>query len=99
MLGDPAWRQSVLPLVRDPVVRAWWSGYFERLDRRLQTEVINPVATKVQRFAGSFARAHVVGQARSTIDPQAWLRDGAVVVVDLASASWARTRPPWWAPP
>ncbi|MDQ3700828.1 MAG: type IV secretion system DNA-binding domain-containing protein, partial [Chloroflexota bacterium] len=84
VLGDAAWRQTVLPLVRDPVVRAWWSGYFDRLDRRLQTEVINPVATKVQRFAGSLQSRHVVGQGQSTIDPAGWLRAGAIVVVNTA---------------
>ena len=42
-----AFRRSVLGLVADPVIRAWWSGYFDRLDRQLQMEIINPVQTKV----------------------------------------------------
>jgi hypothetical protein len=84
VLGNPAWREKVLPAVRDPVVHGWWTGYFQRLDRRLQTEVLNPAATKVQRFAGSLAARHVAGQARSTLDPRAWVRDGAVVVLDAA---------------
>ncbi len=84
VLVDTAFRRSVLPLVADPVVKAWWSGYFDLLDRRLQVEISNPVQTKVQRFAGSRAARAIVGQPRSTIDPAAWPRSGAIVIVNTA---------------
>ena len=87
VLADGAFRKSLLPLVADPTVVAWWSGYWDRLDRRLQIEVQNPVATKVQRFAGSRAARAIVGQPRSTIDPAAWLRDGAIVIVNTAKGA------------
>jgi hypothetical protein len=87
VLVDTAFRRSVLGHVADPVVKAWWSGYFDLLDRRLQIEISNPVQTKVQRFAGSRAGRAIVGQPRSTIDPLAWVRSGAVVVVDTAKGS------------
>ena len=87
VLVDTAFRREVLRLVADPVVRAWWAGYFDRLDRRLQIEISNPVQTKVQRFAGSRAARSVVGQPASTIDPAAWVRDGAVVLVDAAKGA------------
>ena len=87
VLVDTAFRRSLLGLVADPVVTAWWSGYFDLLDRRLQVEISNPVQTKVQRFAGSRAARSIVGQPRSTIDPAAWLRDGAVVIVNTAKGT------------
>ena len=46
--------------------------------------VINPVQTKVQRFAGSRAARAIVGQPRSTVDPAGWLRDGAIVIANTA---------------
>lgn len=87
LLVDTAFRRTVLPLVADPVVKAWWSGYFDLLDRRLQIEISNPVQTKVQRFAGSRVARSIVGQPRSTIDPAIWLRDGAVVIANTAKGS------------
>ena len=84
VLVNSSFRRNVLKLVSDPVVRAWWSGYFDPLDRRLQIEIVNPVQTKVQRFAGSQAARVIVGQPRSTIDPLAWLRSGAIVIVNTA---------------
>ena len=41
----------------------------------------------MQRFAGSRAARSIVGQPRSTIDPVAWVRSGAIVVVDTAKGS------------
>ena len=87
VLVDTAFRRSVLPHVTDPVVKAWWSSYFDLLDRRLQIEISNPVQTKVQRFAGSRAGRAIVGQPRSTIDPFAWVRNGSVVIVDCAKGT------------
>ena len=87
VLVDTAFRRSILGHVGDLVVKAWWAGYFDLLDRRLQIEIANPVQTKVQRFAGSRAARAIVGQPRSTIDPLAWVRSGAVVLVDTAKGS------------
>ncbi len=84
VLSDKVFRSQVLEGVDDPSIRAWWSDYFEPLDRRFQLELINPVLTKVHRFEGSTAARHIVGQPASTIDPSAWLRDGGIVIVNTA---------------
>lgn len=84
VLADPAFRRGVLPLVADPLITSWWANYFDRMERRQQIEVINPVQTKVQRFAGSHAAWLIVGQPRSTINPRSWPRDGAIVIVNTA---------------
>ena len=71
----------------DPVIHAWWSGYFAPLDRRAQLDIVNPVLTKVNTYAGTWAARAVVGQPRSTIDPAAWLRDSAIVAVNTAKGT------------
>jgi TraM recognition site of TraD and TraG len=80
-------RRTVLPLVRDSGVRAWWATYFDTLDRRLQLEIVNPVLTKVQRFLASRVTRVIVGQPRSTFDPSAWVRSGSIVIVNTAKGS------------
>jgi len=42
------------------------------------------VQTKTYKFAANLSARTIVGQSRSTIDPWAWVRDGALVVVDMA---------------
>ncbi|HZU05152.1 MAG TPA: hypothetical protein VFB73_04205, partial [Chloroflexota bacterium] len=84
VLTYPAFRRSLLGLASDPVIRSWWADYFDKLDHRLQMEIINPVLTKVQRFAGSRTARAIIGQPRSTVDPADWLRRGAIVIVNGA---------------
>lgn len=84
VLVNIPFRQRVLKLVSDPIVRSWWASYYEPLDRRLQLEIVNPVQTKVQRFAGSQAARAIVGQPRSTVAPLGWLRSRSIVIVNTA---------------
>jgi hypothetical protein len=81
LLGHHRFRRQVLSSVTDQRMLAWWNGYFERLDPRFRDEVINPVVTKIHRFAGTDAARRIVGQAESSIDPVGWIRDGAIVIV------------------
>ena len=64
----------------------WWTDHFQKgLDNKLRLESINPVLTKINRVNGSWAARAIFGQARSTIDPQAWLRDRMTVIVNGSS--------------
>jgi hypothetical protein len=87
VLEDDGFRTALLPAIQDQQQRAWWSSFFDPLDRRFRLEVINPVQTKTYKFAANEAARAIVGQSRSTIDPRAWVRDGALVVIDLAKAT------------
>jgi hypothetical protein len=84
LLSDTLFRREVLSSIDDPGIRAWWSDYFDSLERRFQLEVVNPVLTKVHRFEASTPARQIVGQPASTIDPSAWLRGGAIVIVNTA---------------
>lgn len=84
ILSDAAFRREALHGVSDPSIRAWWSEYFEPLDRRFQQELVNPVLSKIHRFEGSAAGRRIVGQPVSTVDPVGWLRDGKIVIVNTA---------------
>jgi hypothetical protein len=87
LLVDPAFRRSVIALTNDPDIPRWWTKYFDTMDRHLQAEVINPVQTKIHKFAGSMVARGIVGQACSTIDPKSWIASGAVVIVNTAAGT------------
>lgn len=84
LLAERAFRRRVLKVVDDLVIRAWWSSYYDRLGSHFQTEVVNPVQTKVQRFVGSQAARAIVGQPRSTIDPRSWVSSDTIVLLHTA---------------
>jgi hypothetical protein len=84
VLEDATFRRALLADVRDRQVLDWWRTFYDALDRRFQNEIINPVQTKTYKPAANLTARAIVGQSRSTVDPWAWVRDGALVVVDVA---------------
>jgi hypothetical protein len=84
VLEDDRLRRQLLADLPDPQIQALWRTYFDPLDRRFRAEIINPVQTKAYKFAANLTARAIVSQSRSTIDPLSWVRDGAVVVVDVA---------------
>jgi len=84
VLEDDRFRRRLLTPVLDPQIQALWRTYFNPLDRRFRAEIINPVQTKTYKFAANLTARAIVGQSRSTIDPLSWVRNGGVVVVDVA---------------
>jgi len=84
VLEDDRFRKRLLAQVWDPQIQALWRSYFNPLDKRFRAEIINPVQTKTYKFAANLTARAIVGQSRSTIDPLAWVRDGAIVVIDVA---------------
>src|SRR6266536_5123589 len=83
ILERPGFRRQVLKRTSDPVIRQWFDGYFEPLERRYQMEIINPVQTKVHKYLGSRVARHIVGQPRSTIDFRGLVASGKIVIVNL----------------
>jgi len=83
VLERPGFRRQVLKKTRDPVIRQWFDGYFEPLERRYQLEIINPVQTKVHKYLGSRVARQIVGQPRSTIDFRQMVAMGKIVIVNL----------------
>jgi hypothetical protein len=83
ILQELGFRRHVLERVADPLIHDWWAR-FDHVGHILQQESINPVQTKVQRFAGSRAARNIVGQPRSTVEPSDWLRSARIVIVNTA---------------
>lgn len=81
-----AFRRRVLrEEVGDPAIADWWGEYIDPLGRREQLEIFNPVLSKINRFGGTVASRHIVGQPRSTINPREWASAGRIVIVDGAA--------------
>ncbi|MEX2501483.1 MAG: TraM recognition domain-containing protein, partial [Trueperaceae bacterium] len=83
-LTDAKLRERVLTQVQDPALQAWWRDNYDRAGRVLQQQTANPVTSKIGRFTVTEASRLVLGQASSTFDPRALLRDGGVLVVNTA---------------
>ena len=83
LLGIPRFRSSVLKRTADPAIRHWFTSYFDPLELRHRQEIINPVQTKVHKYAGSKVARSIVGQPRSTIDFRTLISQNKIVLINL----------------
>lgn len=86
-LTAPSFRHAVLSTVTDDALLAWWTYYYEPLERRFQQEIINPVQTKMATFAGSRVARRIVGQGRSSLDLSEIVREGRILLVNTAKGT------------
>ncbi len=83
LLGIPRFRSSVLKRTSDPAIKHWFSSYFDPLELRHRQEIINPVQTKVHKYAGSKVARAIVGQPRSTVDFREFIARERIVIINL----------------
>ncbi|MBV8720448.1 MAG: hypothetical protein JOZ65_35740, partial [Chloroflexi bacterium] len=83
LLGIPRFRNYVLKRASDNAIKHWFSSYFDPLELRHRQEIINPVQTKVHKYAGSKVARAIVGQPRSTIDFRDFIAGDKVVIINL----------------
>jgi hypothetical protein len=83
LLGIPRFRNTVLKRTSDPAIKHWFSSYFDPLELRHRQEIINPVQTKVHKYAGSKVARAIVGQSRSTIDFREFIAQDKIVLINL----------------
>ncbi|HEY2595357.1 MAG TPA: hypothetical protein VGK33_15805, partial [Chloroflexota bacterium] len=83
LLAIPRFRNSVLKRTSDPAIKHWFTSYFDPLELRHRQEIINPVQTKVHKYAGSKVARAIVGQPRSTIDFRELIAEDRIVLINL----------------
>lgn len=84
MLADPVYRTWVVRHVRDPMVRAFWTGEFAGYDRRFLTEIIAPVQNKIGQLVMAPPIRHMLGQVRSSIDIRFLMDRSRILIANLA---------------
>jgi hypothetical protein len=85
------WRAGLLdhPIIRtdNPVMVAWWKIQFaDKMSDNFRNEVIKPVLNKLNPFLGSDILSRIFGQPQTTLDFEPLLRQGHLVLIDLAAS-------------
>jgi hypothetical protein len=84
ILVDDHYRARIVKQVRDPMVRQFWLGEFERYDARFRAEVTAPVLNKLGALLLSPALRNVLGQVRNKIDFRFMIDDRRIFIANLA---------------
>jgi len=85
LLRQHSFRHALFEQVRDEMLLDWWQHYYEPMDAHQQREVTSSVITKLSKFASSRRARRILGQPRSTLDLNAIIRAGQLLLVSTAS--------------
>lgn len=86
-LIDERLRESVVPKIKDPVVRKFWEKEFPGYKGTLQSEATAPVLNKLGRFVSHPTVRNLIAQERSRVDLGAILERGGIILADLSSGA------------
>ena len=81
---DHPFREKLLPMVRDPVVAAYWRLEFARYTPAMKLEYTAAIMNKIRAYITAPPLRHVFGQWKTKLDLR-WVMDHQrILIVDLA---------------
>jgi hypothetical protein len=84
VLTDRAFRQRVLPYVRDPFLRYFFTEEWERADSRWRSEAAAPILNKLGAFLTSPQLRHIVGPSGPGFRLREVMDQGGIFIANLA---------------
>lgn len=84
LLTNEKFRERVVEKLDDRVLKNFWLNEFNRLSPQMKSESISPILNKVGQFLSSKTIRNIVGHPVSTIDLEAMMNDGKIVIVNLS---------------
>ena len=84
MLSDTQFRQSVIALIQDPLVKKFWTTEFSSWNDQYAGEAITPLINKVGQFVASPLIRNIVGQSRSTVNLEEIMNGEKILIANFA---------------
>jgi hypothetical protein len=84
ILTDPVYREKVTCRLKDPFLRSFWEGEFDKYSSEFASEAIAPVLNKVGRLAMSPMLRNIIGQPASGFDPAFMMDNRRIFIANLS---------------
>jgi len=84
ILSDASYRNRVVPLITDPVIRNFWEQEFAKMTDKLRVEAISPIQNKVGQFVSSKMIRNIIGEPKSTINLEEIMNEGKILILNLS---------------
>lgn len=84
LLGEKAYREQVVPLIRDPIVRSFWMHEFASWSDNYRTEAVAAIQNKLRPFLTSTNIRAIVSQPGRSLDLRDVMDRGQVLIVNLS---------------
>jgi hypothetical protein len=82
ILVNETYRKSVIPHIKDPIVKNYWEEVFASLveNKNFAVQNLNAPLNKIRRFLGNSVISNIICQKRSTIDVAEVINSGGVIL-------------------
>jgi hypothetical protein len=83
-LTDQNYVQELLPKVKDPVVRRYWTDQIAQTSDFHKSEVLDYIVSKFGRFVTDKMMRNIIGQSKSAFDFRKVMDEGKILLINLA---------------
>jgi type IV secretion system coupling TraD/TrwB family protein len=84
VLTDPKYVQELLPKVKDPMVRRYWTDQIAQTSDFHKSEVLDYIASKFGRFVTDKMMRNIIGQSESAFDFRKVMDERKILIINLA---------------
>jgi hypothetical protein len=84
VLTDPRYVQEVLPKVKDPIIRRYWTDQIAQTSDFHKSEVLDYIVSKFGRFVTNKMMRNIIGQSQSSFDFRKVMDEGKILLINLA---------------
>lgn len=83
-LTRPEFIQEMLPMVKDPIVRRYWTDQIAQTSDFHKSEVLDYIVSKFGRFVTNKTMRNIIGQSKSAFDFREIMDQGKILIINLS---------------
>lgn len=84
LLADDDYREKVVAVLKDPVVKAFWESEFAKYEDRFRREAIAPIQNKIGQFLSASIIRNIVAQVKSRINIREIMDTQKIFIMNLS---------------
>jgi hypothetical protein len=86
-LTDPSYVQAILPKLKDPMVRRYWTDQIAQTSDFHKSEVLDYIVSKFGRFITNTMMRNIIGQSTSSFNFRQAMDEGKILIINLAKGT------------
>ncbi len=84
VLTDAKYVQELLPKVKDPIIRRYWTDQIAQTSDFHKSEVLDYIVSKFGRFVTNKLMRNIIGQSKSAFDFRSVMDSGKILLINLS---------------
>lgn len=84
ILTDPSFVQELIPKIKDPMVRRYWTDQIAQTAEFHKSEVLDYIVSKFGRFVTNKMIRNIIGQSQSSLDLRKVMDEQKILLVNIS---------------